>query len=209
MRSPLALSSPVAPRRSPADRAAARPPGRRASQPSRGARLATGLVVGALVGPLAGPVPGGAPARAEPLVEAGLGLGWGLALGGGAGQMTTKLTALTLQATGSIAIEEDPRLAGFGGLVVETLGRSAVGGMLGARLHPGAGQLRLAGGATILAAPYTLYGAFASGGTCTGGKAIRYCGDLQLTSFFAGSDLADGHTVTQVQLVAGAVFDAL
>ena len=34
-------------------------------------------------------------------------------------------------------------------------------------------------------------------------------GDLQLTAFIAGSDLADDRPVTQAQLVAGLVFDAL
>ena len=36
----------------------------------------------------------------------------------------------------------------------------------------------------------------------------QICGDVQLTTFFAGTDLAKDHTVTEVQLGFGVVFDA-
>jgi hypothetical protein len=50
----------------------------------------------------------------------------------------------------------------------------------------------------------------ASGGACKRmSRLLNLCGDAQLTAYFAGSDLADGRTVTQFQLVLGALFDAL
>jgi hypothetical protein len=163
-------------------------------------------VLGAVVAPLVA----SAPAAADPLWEAEVRLGFGVALGGGQGQMTTKASPLTIAGVGTIAIQDEPRLAAFGGVILETVGRTSVGGTFGVRLKPGAGDLRLAAGATILAEPYSLYGAMGSIGTCRGlGKAAHLCGDLQLTAYFAGSDLAPDHTVTQAQLVAGVVFDAL
>lgn len=149
-------------------------------------------------------------AGADPLAEAEVRLGFGVALGGGAGQMTTRASPLTIAATGAIALQDDPHLAGFGGVLLETLGRNAVGTVFGVHLRPGEGALRLAAGGTVIVEPYSLYGAMGSVGSCRGmGKGVHLCGDLQLTAYFAGSDLAAGHTVTQGQLVAGLVFDAL
>ncbi|MBC7978650.1 MAG: hypothetical protein H7138_27000, partial [Myxococcales bacterium] len=61
-----------------------------------------------------------------------------------------------------------------------------------------------------LVAPDSLLGATASGGLCRRQtRSIGLCGDLQVTAYFAGGDLAEGRTVTQIQLVLGAVFDVL
>jgi hypothetical protein len=49
----------------------------------------------------------------------------------------------------------------------------------------------------------------ASLGTCKRfAKTMQGCGSAELTSYFAGDDLPMGHTVTQIQLVLGVVFDA-
>jgi hypothetical protein len=141
------------------------------------------------------------------LWEAELRLGYGLAMGGGGGMTSTRATPLSITAIGSMAIQDQPRLAAYGGLVAETLDRNAAGVVAGVRLSPLDGKLRLSGGATYLFAPYTLWGATASGGVCKRGRGLGVCGDLQLTTYFAGTDLAPGHTVTQVQAVVGMVFD--
>lgn len=150
------------------------------------------------------------PARADevpPLWEAELRLGYGVALGGSGDMTSSRTSPLTITALGAVAIDADPPLSAFGGLVVETLDRNSVGGTAGVRL--GLGPLRLAGGGTVLIAPDTLWGATASTGACRRvAKRLAACGDVVLTSFFAGGDLAPGHTVTQVQAVLGMVFDA-
>jgi hypothetical protein len=48
----------------------------------------------------------------------------------------------------------------------------------------------------------------ASGGLChrVAGR-VELCGDVELTSFVAGTDLAEGQTMTQVQAVLGVVVD--
>jgi hypothetical protein len=148
-------------------------------------------------------------AAADPLWQAELRAGYGLAVGGSGAAMSARPTPLTLAAIVAFAFNQDPPLAGYGGLVVETLDRNAVGTAFGVTLSPSGSRLRLSGGGTLLVAPYTLWGATASAGACAHATSrTRLCGDLQLTAYFAGSDLADGHTVTQLQLVAGLVFDA-
>jgi len=152
---------------------------------------------------------GAAPAAADPLYEAELRVGYGISVGGGQGMTSTRSTPLTLAALGSIAINEEPRVLGFGGLVVETLDRSSAGVMAGVRLAPAGSPFRLAAAGTWMVAPFTLWGAIASAGACKRvGKAWSACGDLQLTAYVAGSDLPDGHSVTQFQGVLGMVFDA-
>jgi hypothetical protein len=149
-------------------------------------------------------------ASAEPLWDAELRLGYGLALSGN-GQMTTaRTTPLTIAAVGSYLLREDPALSAYGGLVVETLDRNSLGGLAGVKVAPAHSHLRLMAGGIALARPRTLWGTSASGGVC--GRAapgIAMCGDVVLTGYFAGTDLAPGHTVTQVQLQLGVVFDAL
>lgn len=159
---------------------------------------------------LAGVALGSPAASADPLWQAEVHLGYGLAVSGSGDAASRRATPLTITAIAAVAIEDSPPLAGYGGVLVETLDRNAVGTVFGVRLAPAGGRLRFAGGGAVVLAPYTLWGATASGGACMRAWArIGLCGDLQLTAYLAGSDLADGHTVTQAQLVAGLVFDAL
>ena len=146
------------------------------------------------------------PAAADPLSEAELRLGYGIAVAGSGAMTSARATPLTLTATGSIAIGELPPLAAFGGVVVETLDRSSAGATGGVRLT--AGPLRLAGGGTAILAPRTMWGAMASGGVCRRViSRIELCGDVEITAFIAGTDLAPGRTVTQMQAVLGMVLD--
>jgi len=149
-------------------------------------------------------------ASAEPLWDAELRLGYGLALSGSGQMSTTRATPLTIAAVGSFLLREDPALSAYGGFVVETLDRNSLGALAGVKIAPPHSHLRLMAGGIALARPRTLWGADASGGLC--GRAapgIAMCGDVVLTSYFAGTDLAPGHTVTEVQLQLGVVFDAL
>lgn len=154
----------------------------------------------------------GAPARADdghlPLLEGELRFGYGLSMGGGGGKMVTRPTPLNVIATAAIAVRDQPRIYGYGGLAAETLDRNAVGAVAGVRVVPAVSRLRLAAGAAWWFAPYTMYGATASVGACWR-RSLGVCGDLQLATYFAGSDLASGHTVTQAQAMVGVVFDAL
>lgn len=146
-------------------------------------------------------------AAAESLGEAELRLGYGLALSGSGEMTSARATPLTLSATGAVAIEEQPRVVAFGGMFVEAVDRATAGVTSGVRLT--AGPLRISAGGTAVLAPHTLWGATASGGLCRhAAEHVELCGDLQVTAFLAGSDLADGHTVTQVQAVLGVVIDA-
>jgi len=150
-----------------------------------------------------------APAAAEPLWLAEISAGYGLAMSGKGVQMSRRPTPLTLTVTAACAFDEDPPLWGYGGLVVETLDRNAIGAAVGVRLTPHGSHLRVSGGGSVLIAPYTLWGATASAGACAHAtRVVGLCGDVQLTAYFAGSDLAEGRTVTQAQLVLGLVFDA-
>jgi hypothetical protein len=149
-------------------------------------------------------------AAADPLWQAELRAGYGLALSGSGDQMSMRTTPLTVEAVASFAFNEAPPLAGYAGLVAETLDRNSVGTVFGVTLSPGGGPVRLSGGGIWIAAPFTLWGATASLGACLGATShLRLCGDLRLTSYFAGSDLGDGRVVNQGQVVAGVAFDAL
>jgi hypothetical protein len=151
-----------------------------------------------------------APAAADPLWQAEIHAGYGLAFSGSGDTMSQRPTPLTITAIAAFAVNADPPLAGYGGLVVEAFDRNAAGVVAGVELSPRGSHLRLAGGGIALVAPYTLWGATASAGACAHAvRGIALCGDFQLTAFVAGSDLGDGRTVTQGQLVAGVVFDAL
>jgi hypothetical protein len=135
--------------------------------------------------------------------------GYGVSTGGSGSRMTTRTTPLTLQALVGFALEDDPPLDGYGGLTVQTLDRNAVGGVFGVTLAPRDSRWHLSGGGEWIVAPFGLVGATASGGMCSRRSAlVELCGDLQLTAYFAGSDLAEGHTVTQLQLMFGVMFDA-
>ena len=117
-------------------------------------------------------------------------------------------TPLTLTLTGALAIRDEPRLAAYGGLVAETLDRNSIGAVAGIRLTRPGSRLRFGAGAAYIFAPFTLWGATGSGGACFRKVGMGVCADLQVTAYFMGNDLAEGHTVTQVQGVLGMVFDA-
>lgn len=168
------------------------------------------------------------PASAQPLWEAELRLGYGVALeGGGATTTTTDDTALgaeptmptpspdtpaplTFSAIGAVAIRDQPRMSAYGGLVIEHRNDTGVGVTAGVRVHPGDGGFRLMAGGNYLHAPETRWGASASAGYCFRVmSALRTCGDLQATAYFAGSELEDDQTLTQIQAVLGVAFDSL
>jgi hypothetical protein len=153
----------------------------------------------------------GVAAKADemPLWDAELRLGYGVSVGGGQGMTTTRTSPLTITAVGAVALSYEPPLAGWGGLVVETLDRTAVGATAGIRFTPMLRRIRLSAGGVALVAPYTLYGGTAAAGTCfgLGDLGLRACADVQLTAYFAGDDLAPGAAVTQLQLVLGVAFD--
>jgi hypothetical protein len=147
---------------------------------------------------------------ADPLWEAELRAGYGVSVGGAGERMSTRATPLTLEASVAFAFNDEPRLAGYGGLTVETVDRNGVGTVFGVILTPHDSHLRLAGGGVYLFAPYTLWGASASIGLCFQvSSRTRLCSGLEATAYFAGSDLPDGRTVTDGKLVLGLGFDAL
>lgn len=160
------------------------------------------LLVFALLGTLARDL------GADPLWTTELRAGYGISAGGGQGVTTTRLSPLVLEGQVAVAIHEEPRVLAYGGVVFETLDRSAVGASFGARLRPAGSAMRVSGGGVWLVAPYSLWGALASVGRCFSvGTRRGVCGDAQVTSYFAGSDLAPGHTVLQAQLVVGFAFE--
>jgi len=141
-----------------------------------------------------------------PLWDAELRLGYGLQVASGDGMTAPRAAPLTIEGVAAFALQEEPRLYAYAGGIVETLDRSAIGASGGIQIE--SGPMRLRGGAVYFFAPYTLFGATASGGGCHHmGKTIRLCADLALTEYFAGTDLVQGHAATQVQLVFGMVFD--
>ncbi|HLL21411.1 MAG TPA: hypothetical protein VK427_04725 [Kofleriaceae bacterium] len=147
------------------------------------------------------------PAAADSLWTAELRAGYGVAIGGGQGTSTKRLSPVALDATISVAIHDQPRVFAYGGLAAETFDRSAVGATFGVRMHEPGTALRVAAGGTWLIAPYTLWGGVASAGLCTReDHGRRYCADAQLTAYFAGTDLAEGKTVLQAQLMLGFAF---
>jgi hypothetical protein len=149
-------------------------------------------------------------AAADPLWQAELRAGYGIAASGSGTQMAMRATPLTLEAVASFAFNETPPLAGYGGLTVETLDRNSVGAVFGVTLTPHGSHLRLSGGGTTIVEPYTLWGAIASVGVCGHASTeLQLCADVRLTAYFAGSDLGDGRTISQAQLVLGVAFDAM
>ena len=147
---------------------------------------------------------------ADALWEAELRAGYGISVGGAGEQMSARPTPLTLEASVSFAFNEDPPLAGYGGLTVETLDRNSVGAIGGVILTPHDSHLRLAAGGVYIVAPYTLWGASASLGLCFHVAARnKVCGAIEATAYFAGNDLPDGRTATDGKLVLGLGFEAL
>jgi hypothetical protein len=151
----------------------------------------------------------GTTAHADPLAplwDAELRLGYGIQVASGDGMTAPRAAPLTIEGNIAFALEEEPRLYAYAGGIAETLDRSAMGATGGVQLEQG--PMRLRGGAVYFFAPYTLFGATVSGGGCHRmGATTRVCGDVQLTEYFAGTDLVQGHAATQVQLVLGMVFD--
>jgi hypothetical protein len=148
-------------------------------------------------------------AAAEPLGEAEVRFGYGLALAKRGEMSSRRATPLTITATGSVRTSYDPPLAVYGGLIVETIDRTSVGGVAGIRLQPEGAAWRLAAGGVAIVAPATLFGPSASAGLCMrSSKSTRLCADGQLTAYLGGDDLAEGQVVTHVQLVGSVVVDA-
>ena len=146
----------------------------------------------------------------DPLWQAEVHVGYGLAMSGSGTRMSKRPTPLTVSAIVGFAFNSEPPLFGYGGLVAELLDRSAIGGVFGVKYAPRGSRMHLAGGGSVLLAPDSLLGATASGGMCRRQRpSLGLCGDVQLTAYFAGGDLAPGRAVTQIQLVLGAVFDVL
>jgi hypothetical protein len=150
------------------------------------------------------------PTPEPPLWDAEVRAGYGVELDGGQGPTGTRPSPLTVQALVDFAVIEQPHVYAVGGVMAETIGRSSIGGMAGVELRPDGSPLHLGAGAVYIVAPYTLWGAMASGGYCRQqGKMLALCGDLQLTAYFAGTDLPMKRDATQVQLAFGVKFDAL
>lgn len=145
-------------------------------------------------------------AAAEPLWDAELRLGYGFEMVGGDNMTSAHSAPMTLEGIGAYAFDDSPWLYGYGGFVVETVDRNSIGTTAGIQLA--SGNLRARVGGVYLFAPNSLYGLNASGGACRKlGTSLRGCADLDLTEYFAGKDLEQGHAVTQVQLVFGMVID--
>lgn len=146
-------------------------------------------------------------AFAEPvsLWEAELQLGYGIMRRGSVDMSTTTASPLAITALGAVAISDEPPALAFGGLTVETLDRSSVGMIAGARLEPTSLPVRLRAGGIWMFAPLTLWGGQASAGACLGGKQFAVCGDLQLTAYFAGTGLPADETELQLQFALGFV----
>ncbi len=149
-----------------------------------------------------------APAGAQPLWEAELRVGYGVAMGKETDMSTAhRTTPLTLEATGAIAISDEPEVSTYGGILVETVQHNSFGFVGGIKLRVPEMPVRLSAGAIWAYAPATKWGVSASGGVCKERGALALCGDLQLTNYFAGDAIDAGHTVTEVQLVLGVGFD--
>lgn len=154
--------------------------------------------------------PATATTPAEPsLWQVEITAGYGVDINGGAGAVGMRASPLTLQGRIDIAVNQDPLVYGYGGIMVETLDRGSVGAVAGVKLQPEGSSWHLAGGGAYIFDPYTLWGAQASAGACSRhGKSMSLCGDFQLTAYFTGSDLGMKRDVTQAQLALGVMFDA-
>ena len=141
------------------------------------------------------------------LVSAEIRAGYGVAAGGGAGRASVRGSPLVLAARVAIAIRAEPRVSGYGGLVLETLDRTGAGGEAGLALEP-TPRLRLRAGAIAMVAPYQLWGGALGGGRCTRPGGIRWCVDLDADVFVGGSDLPAGGAAFQLLVAIGVGFDA-
>jgi hypothetical protein len=149
-----------------------------------------------------------APAAAQPLWEAELRMGYGVSMGKETDMSTThRTTPLTLEATGAIAVSDEPEVSAYGGILVETVQHNSFGFVGGIKLRVPEMPVRLSAGAIFAYAPATKWGVAASGGLCKESGALALCADLQLTNYFAGDAIDPGHTITEVQVVLGIGFD--
>jgi hypothetical protein len=171
-------------------------------------RSLTLLALVALLGLLAAPAaaetdPGGPLASVE--ARAGL----GATFGGGQGAAAVVRSPLTFSALVDWAIRTDPWLSAYGGVTAEVGDRGAAGGVAGIRIRPNIGPVRIAGGATLIVAPYTLVGPTGSFALCGRSGATGYCLEGEATVFVDGSDLPDGQVATQLLFVLGVFVDVL
>ena len=149
-----------------------------------------------------------APAAAQPLWEAELRMGYGVSMGKETDMSTAhRTTPLTLEATAAIAVSDEPEVSTYGGILVETVQHNSFGFVGGIKLRVPEMPVRLSAGAIFGYAPATKWGVSASGGMCKDRGALALCADLQLTNYFAGDAIDNGHTITEVQLVLGIGFD--
>ncbi|HVV83436.1 MAG TPA: hypothetical protein VHE35_10210 [Kofleriaceae bacterium] len=140
------------------------------------------------------------------LISAEVRAGYGVAVGGGAGRASVRGAPLVLGARVAFAVRDQPRLSGYGGIIVETLDRTGVGGDGGIVVEPRP-RLRLRAGAVAMVAPYHLYGGEVGGGRCLRG-ATRICLDVDADVFVGGSDLPSGGAAMQLLVGLGIGFDA-
>lgn len=141
----------------------------------------------------------------DALWQAELRLGWGYASRGTMEHVVNGASPLSITALGAVAINEQPLVYAYGGLMAEVLQRSAIGATAGARLQLRDMPVRMGAGGVMMFAPTTLWGAQASGGACKGKGTLALCGDVQFTAYFAGTGLDNDKTELQVQLVLGVV----
>ncbi len=141
------------------------------------------------------------------LITAEVRAGYGVSIGGGAGRASLRGSPLVLGARVAIAIREEPRMSGYGGLLVETLDRTGVGGEAGVVLEPSR-LVRLRAGAIAMVAPYGLWGGALGAGRCFFPGATRVCLDVDADVFVGGSDLPAGAAALQVVVALGIGFDA-
>lgn len=147
----------------------------------------------------------------SPLWSAELRIGKGVEMGGGGGVMTTRVAPVSVSGIVSIAVHDEPWINAYGGMIAELVDRNAVGAVAGVIVPLRGTGIRVSGGATYMFEPFTLWGASAAIGGCMRGRfgQLGICGDVEMTAFFAGTDLAEGRTVTQLQARLGVSFDAL
>jgi len=180
---------------------------------SRHARARTlALVAATLIAQVArarGEDDGAAKDKDPPLTSLEARVGYGIAFGGGAGGSVQRYSPLTITALVDHAIIVEPWTSFFGGVVVEGHGRGNAGVILGARVRPGRGRVRIAGGGIGMLVPATLFGPLASVGLCLPMLgALNVCGDGELALFVSGNDLPEDRIAGQAQFVLGVSFDA-
>src|SRR4051794_23066535 len=115
-----------------------------------------GVAIAAPIAPPAAPADGRSTADEPPPISAEVRPGYGVAVGGGAGRASLRGSPLVLAARVAVAVRDEPRMSGYGGLIVETLDRTGVGGEAGVTLEPRV-RLRLRAGGIAMVAPYQLW----------------------------------------------------